>query len=389
MSRRADASGVVLAAGLLAAGLAAGYLSGRRAQVAAAASRPHAGEWEEAAASAATPDPVLSVVIPIHNEQDCLGELHRRLTAVLERLGLVYEVILVDDGSSDGSTETIRHLASVHPVIHGVVLSRNFGHQLAVTAGLHRARGEAVVVMDADLQDPPEIIPELVAEWEAGHEVVAAVREAREGETRFKQWTAAAFYRLLRRLTGLQLPVDAGDFRLLDRCVVDALREMPEQHRFVRGLTTWVGFRQTTVTYRRAARYAGETKYPLRRMVRLATSAVTSFSDAPLQLSTLFGFGAALAGLIAVPVVIVARLLGVAGLRGQTTVLVAVLVLCGLDLIAVGILGSYVGRLYDEAKRRPLYIVWEEVEADQLTTPAHRDGSSGPRSRARRAGGDG
>lgn len=301
--------------------------------------------------------PVLSVVVPVKDEVGCLVALHARLSAVMAEVGEPWELLLVDDGSTDGSTELIAELAESDPAVRPVVLVRNFGHQIAVTAGLDRALGDAVVILDADLQDPPEVIPELVAKWRGGGEIVVGVRTGREGETRFKRATARAFYRLIRRLTDVDIPVDAGDFRLLDRAVVDALGGMRERNRFLRGLSAWTGYRTTTVAYQRAPRLAGATKYPLRSMLRFAVGAITSFSHVPLQLATLLGFLAAGLSGLAIPLVVVLRLVGVKGLGGQTTVLIAVLFLGGVQLVSLGVLGEYVGRLYDEARGRPLYLV--------------------------------
>jgi dolichol-phosphate mannosyltransferase len=243
-----------------------------------------------------------------------------------------------------------------------VVFARNFGHQLAVTAGLDFSRGQAVIIMDTDLQDPPEVIPELVDRWREGFEVVYAVRTEREGESWFKKFTASLFYRLINRITDVQIPLDTGDFRLLDRKVVAVLNRMRERHRFPRAMAAWVGFRQVGVPYRRSARHAGDTKYPFRKMLRLALNAVTGFSYFPLQLATYFGFAAAGLSALAIPLVIYIRLTGGQELAGQATTLIAVLFLGGVQLISLGILGEYIGRLYDEAKGRPLYIVREESE---------------------------
>jgi dolichol-phosphate mannosyltransferase len=304
--------------------------------------------------------PSLSVVVPVYNEVESLPELYDRLRAVLDAAVPSWELVLVDDGSTDGSTAALWSLTAADPRVRTVVLARNFGHQLAATAGLERSRGEAVVIMDADLQDPPEVIPELLERWREGAAVVSAVRTTREGESRFKLLTARAFYRLLSRLADVPIPLDAGDFRLLDRKVVDVLRAMPERHRFLRGMTAWVGFRSAEVPYARSPRHAGRTKYSVRKMVRLALSAITSFSYVPLQLATVLGFLVATLSVVAVPVVIGLRLLGVSGLGGQTTVLVAVLFLGGVQLLSIGLLGEYVGRTSDEVKRRPLYVVAED-----------------------------
>ncbi len=303
--------------------------------------------------------PTLSIIAPIYNEYENLPELYRRVKEVMENAGETWELVLVDDGSTDGSTERIRELARQDKRVRPVIFARNFGHQLAVTAGLDYSRGEAVVIIDADLQDPPELIPEMLSKWREGYEVVYAVREEREGETWFKKVTAAAFYRLINRITSVNIPVDTGDFRLLDRKVVNVLNGMRERHRFLRGMSVWVGFRQTGVTYKRAPRFAGETKYPLRKMLKFASDAITGFSYLPLQLATYLGFISAGVSIIAIPVVVILRMTGSQAFFGQATTLIAVLFLGGVQLISLGILGEYVGRLYDEAKGRPLYIVRE------------------------------
>ncbi len=305
------------------------------------------------------PSPTLSIIAPIYNEYENLPELYRRVKEVMENAGETWELVLVDDGSTDGSTERIRELARQDRRVRPVIFARNFGHQLAVTAGLDYSRGDAVVIIDADLQDPPELIPEMLAKWRDGYEVVYAVREAREGETWFKKVTAAAFYRLINRITSVNIPVDTGDFRLLDSKVVNVLNRMRERHRFLRGMSVWVGFRQTGVTYKRAPRFAGETKYPLRKMLKFASDAITGFSYLPLQLATYLGFVSAGLSIIAIPIVIAMRMAGSQAFYGQATTLIAVLFLGGVQLISLGILGEYVGRLYDEAKGRPLYIVRE------------------------------
>ena len=299
----------------------------------------------------------ISVAIPVYNEVESLPELYQRVCAVMDDLGESWELILVDDGSSDGSTEIIHSIAVDDERVQPVFFARNFGHQIAITAGLDHSRGAAVVIMDADLQDPPEVIIDLVAKWREGYEVVYAVREEREGETRFKKLTAALFYRLINRIADVNIPLDTGDFRLLDRVVVNTLNRMRERHRFPRGMAAWVGFRQVGVPYQRAERFAGETKYPLRKMIRLAINAVTGFSYFPLQLAIYFGFICAGISALAIPIVIVLRLAGSQAFFGQATTLIAVLFLGGVQLISIGILGEYVGRIYDEAKGRPLYIV--------------------------------
>jgi dolichol-phosphate mannosyltransferase len=300
-----------------------------------------------------------SIVAPIFNEVESLPELHRRVSAVMDTTGEAWELVLVDDGSSDGSTEKIRELAKKDEHVRPVIFARNFGHQIAITAGWDFARGNAVIIIDADLQDPPEVILELVKKWKEGYEVVYAVRAEREGESWFKTMTASLFYRIIYQITDIKIPLDTGDFRLMDRKVVEVLKQMRERHRFPRGMSAWVGFKQIGVSYKRAARHAGVTKYPFNKMVRLALNAITSFSYFPLQVATFFGFASAGIAILGIPIVILLRVSGSPQLTGQATTLIAVLFLGGVQLISLGILGEYVGRLYDEAKGRPLYIVRE------------------------------
>jgi dolichol-phosphate mannosyltransferase len=307
-------------------------------------------------------DIALSIAVPVYNEIESLPELHNRISEVMQQIGEPWELLLIDDGSSDGSTQWILSKADEDAHLKPVIFARNFGHQIAITAGLDYSRGQAVVVMDADLQDPPEVIVKMVERWREGYEVVYAVREEREGETLFKKATASLFYRLINKITDVDIPVDTGDFRLMDRKVVDALSSMRERHRFPRAMVAWVGFKQTGVSYRRAARMAGETKYPFRKMLRLALNAITGFSYFPLQISTYLGFFSAGLSILAIPVVVVMRLMGNQAFFGQATTLIAVLFLGGVQLISLGILGEYIGRLYDEAKGRPLYIVREAPE---------------------------
>lgn len=306
--------------------------------------------------------PRFSIIAPIFNEAENLPVLYPRIRDVMEQTGEPWELILVDDGSQDGSTDLIRTLRSQDVRIRPVIFARNFGHQIAVTAGLDFARGDAVVIIDADLQDPPEVILEMIAKWREGYEVVYAIRSEREGETWFKEFTASIFYRLIYRITDVDIPLDTGDFRLLDHKVVAVMGQMRERHRFLRGMSVWVGFRQTGVTYKRAARYAGRTKYPFKKMLKFATDAITSFSYFPLQLAMYLGFLAAGFSILAIPVVVALRASGSQAFFGQATTLIAVLFLGGVQLISLGILGEYVGRLYDEAKGRPLYIVSEGPE---------------------------
>ncbi len=303
-----------------------------------------------------------SIIAPIYNEKDNLPELRRRITDVMDATGEPWELVLVDDGSTDGSTEIIRAMAETDKHVRPVIFARNFGHQIAITAGWDYARGDAIVIIDADLQDPPEVILEMAKKWKEGNEVVYAVRAEREGESLFKLWTASLFYRIIYRITDVKIPLDTGDFRLMDRKVVNVLKQMRERHRFPRGMSAWVGFKQVGVQYKRAARHAGETKYPFRKMFRLALNAITSFSYFPLQVATFFGFTSAGIAIIAIPVVAALRLAGSHFFEGQTTTLISVLFLGGVQLISLGILGEYVGRLYDEAKGRPLYIVRDAPE---------------------------
>jgi dolichol-phosphate mannosyltransferase len=305
-----------------------------------------------------------SIVVPIYNEIDNLPELYRRVKEVMDASNQTWELILVDDGSTDGSTDKICELAKQDKTVRPVIFARNFGHQVAITAGWDYARGDAIVIIDADLQDPPEVILELAKKWKEGYEVVYAVRAEREGETWFKKITSSLFYRLIYKITDVKIPVDTGDFRLMDRKVVNVLKQMKERHRFPRGMSAWVGFKQIGVTYKRAARTAGVTKYPFNKMLRLALNAITGFSYFPLQVATFFGFVSASVAILAIPLVIVLRLAGSHFFEGQTTTLISVLFLGGVQLISLGILGEYIGRLYDEAKGRPLYIVREAPEDD-------------------------
>lgn len=305
--------------------------------------------------------PTLSIILPVYNEEPGLVELHRRLTQVLARIGEPYEVIFVNDGSTDGSLSVLSDMAKTDQHLRVLSFSRNFGHQVAITAGLDYSSGQAVVVMDADLQDPPEVIPCLVDKWRGGYDVVYAVRTERPGEGALKRGTAALFYRVLRHLAKVDIPADAGDFRLMSRRAVEALKRLRERHRFVRGLSSWIGFRQTAVSFVRDARYAGKTKYPFLKMVKFALDGLTSFSFAPLQLATYLGFGASLVsfcyGLYAVGL----KLFTNESVLGWASLIVAVLFIGGVQLITLGIIGEYIGRIYEEIKQRPLYIVADAI----------------------------
>jgi glycosyltransferase involved in cell wall biosynthesis len=305
------------------------------------------------------PRPRYSIIAPVFNEEGTLAEFHRRVAAVMDALDGSCELLLVFDGSRDRSPEIGDEIRARDPRVKLIKFSRNFGHQIAISAGIDYAEGDAVVIIDSDLQDPPEVIHDLVAKWRAGFQVVYAQRATRAGETRFKLATAAAFYTLIQRLASINIPRDTGDFRLIDRAVVLALRRMREHHRFMRGLSVWVGYKQTGIRYDRAERYAGVTQYPLKKMVKFASDAITSFSYVPLQLATTLGFIVSAAAIVSIPVVIVLRMLDESFFLGQASTLIAVLFLGGVQLIFLGVLGEYLGRIYDEVKQRPLYIVAE------------------------------
>jgi polyisoprenyl-phosphate glycosyltransferase len=308
---------------------------------------------------------LFSVVIPCMNEELVLRETAERLIAALSNTEILFELIFVDDGSKDNTPEILRELQAEDPRIRVVRLSRNFGHQVAITAGLEHAIGDAVAVIDADLQDPPAVLLEFLAKWLDGYDVVYGVRAEREGETAFKLWTAKAFYRIIGRLSDTAIPMDTGDFRLMDRRVVDALLSMPERDRFVRGMVSWLGFSQIAVPYRREARFAGETKYPLLKMIKFATDGIVSFSVLPLRLATWIGFLASGLSVCGIIVVLLERYLGVLGLvKGWSSTVIAVLFIGGVQLVCMGIIGEYVGRIYGETKRRPLYVVRERMGFD-------------------------
>jgi dolichol-phosphate mannosyltransferase len=308
---------------------------------------------------------LLSVIVPCYNEEIVLRNTHERLTGVLRGLGdLRFEVIYVDDGSRDQTQQILRELQAKHSEVRVLRLSRNFGHQIAVTAGLEQAAGNAVVVIDADLQDPPEVIPEMVQRWLEGNHVAYGSRIARDGESHFKLWTAKAFYRLINRLSDTRIPVDTGDFRLMDRKVVDVLLDMPERGRYLRGMVSWIGFRQIAVPYHRARRPAGESKYPLFKMISFAMDGIISFSVLPLKLAIWTGIVAIWMAVVGIVVAVFVRLFGFYDLqlgRGWASLFVAVLFMGGVQLVSLGIMGEYLGRIYTEVKRRPLYAVEERL----------------------------
>jgi dolichol-phosphate mannosyltransferase len=313
---------------------------------------------------------VLSIVVPVFNEEDALPILRRRLEDTLAHVGCSWEVVLVDDGSSDRTVELIRTLVQGDPRYRGVLLSRNHGHQLALTAGLDHARGEAVVVIDADLQDPPELIPPMLQRWREGFDVVFGQRISRQSDTFMKRATAYLFYWIVRRLSNVDIPQNVGDFRLMDRKVVDALKRMPERFRFVRGMVAWVGFRQCAIEFERPPRVAGDTKYPWRKMVSFALDAIFAFSVSPLRAAAFIGALTTLGALCVIAWTVYLRFLLQATVPGYSALIVAVLLMGGLNLLMLGIVGEYVGRVYVEVKGRPLYLVRElvtrEAEAERV-----------------------
>lgn len=309
---------------------------------------------------------LISVVAPVYNEDAVLDTLYERVQAVLDGEGEDWELVLVNDGSRDNSAEVIGRLHKRDPRVKGVSFSRNFGFQIAATAGLDFARGDAIILTDADLQDPPEVYPAMLAKWREGYDVVYGVRASREGETWFKLTTAKLFYRLIHRITNINIPLDTGDFRLMDRRVVNALRGMDERNRFLRGMVPWIGYRQIGIEYNRSARFAGQAKFTsVKKMLPFAVDAITSFSYFPLQLATILGFIIAGISVLAILVVVLIRLLGPhEPLLGQATTLVAVLFLGSVQLISLGIIGEYLGRIYDEVKGRPLYLIQDSWGVD-------------------------
>ncbi|MBZ0297425.1 MAG: glycosyltransferase family 2 protein [Anaerolineae bacterium] len=315
-----------------------------------------------------TERPRYSIIAPIYNEEGNIQVLYERLQEVMNSTGESWELVTVNDGSRDRSLEMLQALSKEDPRIKVVNFARNFGHQIAVTAGLDYATGEACVIIDADLQDPPEMILEMIERWKAGYEVVYAVREERHGESWFKLMTAKIFYRLIYRITDVDIPLDTGDFRLMDRKVVDALQSMREHNRFIRGMTSWIGFKQTGISYVRQARYSGETKYPLKKMVRFAMDAITGFSYFPLQIMIYVSFVLGVLAILAIPVISVLRVvLGSGFLGGQVTTIVLLLILSSFQLFFLFVMGQYVARIYDEARDRPLYIVASESGFERET----------------------
>jgi glycosyltransferase involved in cell wall biosynthesis len=307
--------------------------------------------------------PMLSVVVPCYNEEDSIDACHGRLTNVLAGMGESYEIVYVDDGSKDRTAEHLERLHRADPRVVVVRLSRNFGHQIAVTAGMAAALGEAAVIIDADLQDPPELIPEFVAMWRKGYQVVYGVRGDRSGESRFKLLTAKMFYRVINRLSDVEIPLDTGDFRLIDRKVIDAFAQMPERHRLLRAMSSWIGFTQIGLVYQRAPRFAGTTKYPLGKMLGLAVDGIVSFSVVPLRVVTFLGFVSALLAFFGIVYSVVVRLFTHSWVRGWAMSFIGMLFIGGVQMLCLGILGEYIGRIYTESKQRPLFLVRELLRA--------------------------
>ena len=337
----------------------------------------------DARSSSSSTPPLLSVVVPCYDEEAVISLTHARLSGVLDGLsGVAWEILYVDDGSRDSTPDLLREFARIDSRVRVLALSRNFGHQTALTAGLTEATGDIVAVIDADLQDPPEVIAEMLERWRAGADVAYGQRVVRAGETAFKRWTAAAFYRVLDFFSDAPIHIDSGDFQLMDRSVVNALMAMPERDRFVRGLVAWAGFRQEAVPYRRDPRAAGETKYPLRKMLRFAASGVLSFSLAPLRLATWLGFlvsGVAGAGIV---YALALRLFSDSWVTGWTLLFISILFLGGIQLTMIGVVGEYVGRIYGEVKRRPLYLVKERIGFSvPAEAPRLREGNRGEAAR--------
>lgn len=300
-----------------------------------------------------------SIIVPMFNEEEVIEETYRRLSEVMDRTGEGYELVFVNDGSRDRTVEIVERICGEDSHVRLVNFSRNFGHQIAITAGMDYSRGQAVVVIDADLQDPPEVILKMIEMWKKGYDVVYGKRLKRKGETVFKKITALFFYRLLRSMTNVDIPVDTGDFRLIDRKVAEVLRGLKEKNRFVRGLVSWVGFRQTSVEYVREERWAGETKYPLKKMIRFAMDAITSFSHKPLRMATYLGFGLSGLSFIYLVIVLFQAMFTETTIQGWASTVGINLFFNGIMLILLGVIGEYVGRIYDESKDRPLYIVQE------------------------------
>ena len=314
----------------------------------------------------------MSLVIPCYNEEDVLPELRRRLKDLVSKYSFPIEVVLIDDGSKDNTWPMIHSYSQEDGFIKAVRLARNFGHQTAITCGLDQTRGEVVVILDADLQDPPELIPEMLQEWSEGYDVVYGQRRKRAGESTSKKFFAFAFYRIFEKIAGLKVPRDTGDFRLMDRRAVDALQSLRERHRFVRGMVSWIGYHQKAVQYDRPERFAGVTKYPFRKSLFLAIDAITSFTYAPLRLASYLGLATSALAFLYIVVVVALKLVGIS-FPGYTSIMAAILLLGGVQLTVLGILGEYVGRIFEQGQQRPLYLV-DQVQGEPLahTSPPSR-----------------
>ena len=306
-----------------------------------------------------------SIVVPLYNEELVIAETHKRLSSVMKSTGEEYEIVFVNDGSRDKTQELAKEIMQNDPNVCLINFSRNFGHQTAITAGMDNARGQAIVVIDADLQDPPEVILDMIAKWKEGYDVVYGRRSMREGETAFKKVTAKVFYRFLSSLTSIDIPTDTGDFRLIDRKVCDAMKSIKEKNRYVRGLISWLGFKQTDVTYVRKERFAGETKYPLKKMLKFAADAITSFSDKPLKLAGYMGYSISGISFLYLLYVIIRKLTIGDFDSGWASIVAISLFFNGIVLIVLGIMGEYIGRIYDECKNRPLYVIAEKLGFDE------------------------
>jgi len=306
-----------------------------------------------------------SVIVPLYNEEAVIKESYKRLKKVMDKVNEPYEIIFVNDGSRDKTQVMMEDICKKDKTCRLIGFSRNFGHQIAITAGMDYAKGKAVIVIDADLQDPPEVIPEMIEKWKEGSDVVYGKRTKRKGETIFKKITAAVFYRILKRMTSVNIPVDVGDFRLIDRKVCDAMKQIKEKNRFVRGLVSWVGFSQSKVEYVREERFAGETKYPLKKMIRFAMNAVFSFSINPLKFATFFGFLCSFSGFIYLIIVFYQALVLKSTEQGWPSMVSISLIFNGLILIILGIIGEYIGRIYDESRGRPLYLIKDLINFDK------------------------
>ena len=316
---------------------------------------------------------ICSVIVPMYNEEEVLAETVHRLRTALETTGVVWEVIFVNDGSRDKTGPLLREVCTVDPRFRFVDFSRNFGHQVAITAGMDYAGGQCMVIIDGDLQDPPELIPAMIAKWRDGYDVVYGKRVSREGDSLFKRLTAKVFYRLLRAVTDVDIPVDTGDFRLIDRKVADTLKQVPERNRYVRGLMAWVGFRQTALEFERAERFAGTTKYPLRKMMKLATDGILSFSFKPLRIATILGSMISAGSFLYLFIVLLQRMFKPESVTSGWSSLIAVtLLLNGITLLILGIMGAYIGRIYDEVKNRPLYIVRDAMNLEDRESPRYK-----------------